>query len=289
MRQCDRLMRPLLGCRGTILTIALGGLLSLILYAYRAGFVSVSCDEFAKTVIACRGLGQPSEWFDGVWLPLHLALLAVTSLLTGDLLLASRLVSISFGVILVVALWGIGRQSGGNFGGALAAILGATHPLVVLLSGTAMVDICYVSMFILGLSFYLRVSYSPHPDPIDLFKACGLLTLACAFHYNAWIAVLLLVPFLLRDLYRAYLPRQVVATSLLLLGSFPFAWVAWNWVHSGHPLAFFAKHSEYSATFWAHLGWHASPRAAVKARSSMLSASIRRHSPFWHSRAWASF
>ncbi len=221
-----------------------------------------------------RGLGQPSEWFNNVWMPLHLVLIAVVSLITGDLFIASRLVSIVFGVVLLVVLWGIGRQYAGNWGGTLAAMLGATHPLVLLLSATAMVDICYVATFMLGLAYYSRFSQSPRPASVDLFAACGLFTLACAFHYNAWIAVLLMVPLLFRDLYRAALPRPIVAASLLVVASVPCAWVIWNWQRTGQPLAFFSQHRDYSENYWAHFGWHPSPLAAIKVLAPP-SASIR--------------
>jgi 4-amino-4-deoxy-L-arabinose transferase-like glycosyltransferase len=256
-------MRRNIGARLVLLMIPLGALLSMVLYAWSTGFISVSCDEFAKTVIASRGLSHPSEWFTGIWLPLHFVLIAGTSLVTGDQLLAARLVSIAFGVLLILALFGIGRQFGGNLGGALAAIVGATHPLVALLSATAMVDICYVAMLMMGLRFLLKVHHSPVANPIDRFVSCGFLTLACAFHYNAWIAVVILAPFLVRSLYRTELRPSIVLGSLLILGSVPCAWVVWNWVHRGKPLAFFSNHSEYSAHLWSHLGWHASPQAAV--------------------------
>ena len=83
-------------------------------------------------------------------------------------------------------------------------------------------------------------------------------------HYNAWIAVIIFAPFLLRHLYRGDLPFRVIAGSLLLLGSIPLTWVVWNWVRTGHPLAFFAEHSGYSAKVWAALGWHASAWNALR-------------------------
>jgi 4-amino-4-deoxy-L-arabinose transferase-like glycosyltransferase len=254
-----------IGIRLALVTIPLAALAALILYAYSTGFISVSCDEYDKTLTACRGLSDPSLWFARVWLPLHFPLIAGTSLLTGDLLLAGRLVSITFGAFLIVALFGIGRQFGGNPGGAFAAILGATHPLVALLSATAMVDICYVSTFIMGLRVYLKFHHSERPGPTELFAACGLFTLACAFHYNAWIAVLVLVPFLLRRLYLSGLRAPIIAGSLVVLGSVPCAWVGWNWAQTGKFLGFFSHHSEYSAHYWSHLGWEASPRASVAA------------------------
>ena len=117
-------MRRNIGARLALLLIPLGALLSMVLYAWSTGFISVSCDEFSKTVIASRGLSHPSEWFGGIWMPLHFVLIAGTSLVTGDLLLAARLVSLAFGALLILALFGIGRHFGGNLGGALAATVG---------------------------------------------------------------------------------------------------------------------------------------------------------------------
>jgi hypothetical protein len=268
-------MRTTIRAACATLLPAIAVLLTLIFCSYRAGFISVSCDEFAKMMIASRGLDQPSQWFAYVWLPLHLVMIGVTSLATGDLFLASRLISIIFGIVLVVALWGIGRQLAGVWGGALAAILGATHPLVVVLSATAMVDICYVATLVLGVSFYLRFSHAQAPRPRTLFAACSLFTLSCAFHYNAWIAVLLMVPLLLRDLVVGRVSRPIMVAGLVIVGSVPCGWIGWNWIETGNPLAFFSAHSDYSANFWAHNGWHASAGAGAEA----LFASIRVYSP----------
>jgi hypothetical protein len=259
-------MRWNIAPRWYYLLVALSGLFLLILYAYSTGFLSVSCDEYAKGVLAGEGLKRPNAWLTGVWLPFHLGLIGVTSVVTGDLWLASRLVSMFSGVVLVVSLWRIGRLLGGELAGGLAAALAATHPLVVLLSATAMVDIVYVALVVLALSLYLRFSYAETPRAINLFGACGALTIACGCHYNAWIAVAVFLPFLLRDLYRATLPRRVVLCALVLLGSVPAAWIAWNYrVHSGNPLFFLTQHTNYSANFWIQNGYHASARAAIRA------------------------
>lgn len=153
-------MQTIIKSRYAGLMIAFGGLILLILYAYHKNLIAISADEFAKIHTARLGLGDSAVWFNprGVWMPLHLILIGVTSLFANDWLIAVRIVSIAFGLVLVLAIWDIGRQLGGDRCGAIAAILGATHPLACLLSATAMADICYVSMFMMGLSFYLRFS-----------------------------------------------------------------------------------------------------------------------------------
>ena len=49
----------------------------------------------------------------------------------------------------------------------------------------------------------------------------------------------------------------------------------WNWIRTGEPLAFFSNHSEYSASYWAHIGWFPSTGAAVGA----ILDSVRLYSP----------
>ena len=158
--------------RWLCLMIAMGALVCLIVWAYSAGFVTVSADEFAKTVIAVAGITHPRMWFGQTWMPLHLCLIAMASALTDDLMLASRLVSIGFGLVLVIALWDLGRRFGGDLAGGLSAVFCATHPLVVLLSGTGMADICYVALLSCALSVYLRFAEAPAPvGPISLRPA----------------------------------------------------------------------------------------------------------------------
>ena len=167
--------------RSGILIVALVVLGALIFHGYSAGFIAICADDFSKTVLAARGLAVPSVWFRDVWLPLHLILIAIAGALTNDMLLGSRLVSIAFGMLLVAAMCGIGHQLGGKKGAALAAILGPTHPMVVLCSSSALVDICYVATFMLGLRFYLRATVPERPSRLFFLVACALFTLACAF------------------------------------------------------------------------------------------------------------
>ena len=188
--------------------------------------------------------------------------------------------SICFGVLLVVAVWGIGRQYGGVWGGALAAILGATHPLVVLLSATAMVDICYVATFMLGVRLYLRVCHSSNPSSIDLLAACGVFTRrvkAQAFHYNAWIVVPLLVS--LRALLRS-LPGPICPTRPVVIAG-PSCWVRYRarlgelelGANRRTARLFLPSIATTAASFWlTYFGWHPSPLAAIKALFHLVRA-----------------
>jgi hypothetical protein len=268
-------MRLRIGAGITWLPIAIATLVSLIACGFSAGFVTVGPDEYAKTLVASNGLRQPSLWFAEVWLPFHFILIAATSLVTHESFVASRLVSVFFGGILIAAVWRIGRQMGGDRAGGFAAMVAATHPLVLLHSATAMVDICYVALCILGVGLYLEALHSPRRRPYMYLTSCLSLTLACGFHYNAWIVVLLMIPIVLWALYQANLPRALVTAGLLILISFPLGWVCWYWIHSGHPLEFFSKHKDYSSTLFAHGGWMPTPLAVL----SVLYANVKSYSP----------
>lgn len=248
-----------------LLTVATGVavLVGLVLHAYLTGLGSVAADEFAKAIVAVRGLHQPSLWFDGTWMPSHYFLIALGYLLTGNLLVATRLISVCFGVLLIVSLWRVVRQADGEIGAAIALFLAATHSLVVLLSATGMADIAYVSLLVCGAGLYVRSTTHLHSRRMFL-ASCTALTLACAFHYNAWIAVVAFVPFVLFDLQAARHSGKAVVAGLLILGSVPAIWIVWNWFSLGDPTAFLAAHREYSAQRWTTWGWQASFPAAAR-------------------------
>ena len=63
---------------------------------------------------------------------------------------------------------------------------------------TGLFDILYVAIFILGLSYYGQWQRSCGLSA--LFVACLLFALACAFHYNSWLAVLVVGTLISYDL-----------------------------------------------------------------------------------------
>jgi len=220
---------------------------------YAGGFLSLTTDEFGKVFLAWHGLNDPAIWFDHVWLPGHFPLLAAAYVLVGDLLVASRLVSVLFGIVAIIGIYRLGQHLKADGVGGLAAILWATSPLAVWLSATGLVDILYVSLFILGLSYY--VQWQRSGEVSALYIACMWLGVSCAFHHNAWLAVMavgvLIGVDLIWDRSRSWLHGLL---GLSILGIVPIAWCAWNWFAHGDPLYFLHAHVEHSAGIYENMG-----------------------------------
>jgi 4-amino-4-deoxy-L-arabinose transferase-like glycosyltransferase len=69
-----------------------------------------------------------------VFPPLYPGLIGLVRFLAGDVEVAARVVSLIAGLALVAALHGVTREAFGDQVGRLAALLGATHPLLIALS-----------------------------------------------------------------------------------------------------------------------------------------------------------
>ena len=266
---------------GVVAVICLVG---LVLRMYAGGFLSLSADEFGKVTLAWIGLNKPAMWFNAPWLPSHFPLLAGAYLLIGNLLIASRLVSILFGIVAIIAIYRLGCHLKEESVGGLAAILAATSPLTVWLSATGLVDILYVALFIFGLSYY--VQWQRSGGLYALYVACTLFAVSCAFHYNAWLAGMAVGLLLGYDLvWGQNRNRLHVLLGLGILSIVPIAWCAGNWISEGDPLAFLYKHIHDSAPLYEN--WGASP-PSLKSAIYFLASKILDHGPVLAALALAS-
>ena len=145
--------------------------------------------------------------------------------------------------MVVFGVYRLSKQMDAGWAGAIATILCATHPLVVLLSATGLVEVLYAGAFILGLSYYVQ-----RPRTLSQFYvACALFALSCTFHYNAWLAVAPVGAAMLLDFIRGKeSERSSLFVGLCIIASFPVAWFIWNWLQHGSPLSFLNVHIEES-------------------------------------------
>lgn len=231
---------PFLSAERMVGIAAVGFLVTLVFYVYARGFISLSADEFAKAVAAWDG---PRTWFSLIWLPGHFPLIRMAYIVIGDLLTASRFVSILGGVVVVFGVYRLSRQMGAIWAGGIAAMLCATHPLVVLLSATGLVDIVYTGPFILGLSYYVQ-----RPLALSQFYvACTLFAVSCAFHHNAWLAVVPVGAAISFDFILGQRNNRLnLFVGLCIIALVPVAWCTWNLLQYGSPLSFLQGHVEES-------------------------------------------
>lgn len=248
----------------------------LIFQMYAGGFISLTADEFGKASLAWIGLNDPTMWFQHIWLPAHFPLLAAAYVTIGDLLMASRLVSVLCGFVAIIAIYRLGHYYRDAGVGALAAILMATSPLTVWLSATGLVDILYVAFFVLGFSYYIQ--WQRCRGLFALYIACGLFALSCAFHYNAWLAVMAVGMLLIYDLLCSSSRERLHGfLGLCILALVPVLWCAWNWFAHGDPLDFLHGHIVSSAPVYEQWGRQT---PTVKSSLYYLASSLLRHGPF---------
>jgi len=248
--------------------VSIGCLLALVFYVYARGFISLSVDEFSKVMVAWRGLQAPRVWFSWLWLPGHFLLLAIAYIGIGDLLTASRVVSILGGVVVVFGMYRLCKQIGDSWAGGIAAALCATHPLVVWLSATGLVDILYAASFFLGLSYYVQQPRTAS----HLYIACALFAISCAFHYNAWVAVAPLGAVIAFDIWRRR-DRLSLSLGLCMIVVVPLAWCIWNWLRDGDFFSFLHQQVEESTTTYEK--WGASPPSMKSAVFWLVETTLR--------------
>src|SRR5262245_49277023 len=163
------------------------------------------------------------------------------------------------------------KQIGDSWAGGIAAALCATHPLVVWLSATGLVDILYTATFFLGLSYYVQQPRTAS----HLYIACALFALSCTFHYNAWLVVAPLGAVIAFDIWGRR-NRLSLSLGLCTIVVVPLAWCIWNWLRDGDFFAFLHEHIKASAPTYEN--WGASS-PSLKNAVSWLVETIFRYNP----------
>lgn len=239
-----------------VLTVVCGLLLQAALLAYlvQHGFVSLSADEFSRSIRSQRWAAAPEfVWWSGVWMPAELYVHGMSHWLFDDPLtgprvtvfLSSCVLLLSF-ALLVRRMWGDGIVT------LIAVVMLATHPWYVALSGTPMLDVYYLACFIAGvyqLCCWLETSRDRH-----LVRAGVAFVLASAFHISSWLFIasvnLCLLPVVIAAI-RVGDRRRIL--RLIAYGALSGAFVAYyltaTWVMEGSLGAGIAEHTEYTRWF----------------------------------------
>lgn len=216
-------------------------------------------DAIARTELAEQWARAPhviSAFGNGAYQfgPLHLYLVGA-ALTWFDRDIASRLVSLIFGLLTIVPVFALTRHYFGGTSALLAAFGMAVWGLHVQVSTTGGSEALSLFLMWTAFAWFARAIYRPHIVPI----ACAALALnlAAATRYDAWMYIppLAVAPaWLVRD------RRAGVRTSLLFLLfclPFPIYWLAGNAIAHGD--AFYPL--DYIDDF--HASWAATERATM--------------------------
>ncbi len=195
-------------------------------------------DAVVRTELAERWLREPhliTSYGDGAFQfgPLHLYVVGFVLKVVPDRQLAGRLVSLLFGVLSVVPLYALTRRLFGWRAGVVAGLAFSVWGLHLQLSTTAASEA--LSLFLMLWVFALVAEGLDENRLGPIFGAAGVLNLACATRYDAWLFMpLLAVGLLLWGKDRVAAVTRAMGFGLLCL-PFPLLWMQGNELAHGDP------------------------------------------------------
>ncbi len=221
---------------------------------YRAGFQSLTADEFARVVLAARWAAQPHLVWQGVWLPFHLYLVGGALWLAPNLLWVPRALAMAAGALslllmyaLTLALFNKQRLA------LLSAALLALNPVHLWLSSTPLTEIFHTTLVLAGMAAFVR--FQRGAARRWLFLAAAALALANGFRFEAWMLSLVWSLYLGAMALHALARRRgapwrawLVAAALPWL--FPVLWLVGSYVETGSLLTFFSGVKSYKAQWY---------------------------------------
>jgi hypothetical protein len=239
--------------------------LALQLLLYRAGFISLTADEFGRTMAAASWALSPYLALRGTWLPFQMYLIGTLLRVWWDLLTVPRLVTTFFGLASILLSYLLAWQLFKNpLTAWVSAILATFSHLAVWLSATPLTEMPFTALIQAGLLFFIR--FLQGKKPADLYWCTIWLFLAGGFRLEAWVIAAILSIFLavrwLKLLYRAIKDRQPAQKTEALrwffhfalagcfLWIFPLFWIANDYHITGAPLRFAQEISSWKASHY---------------------------------------
>jgi hypothetical protein len=232
------------------------GRLFLQVMLYRSGFMSLSADEFGRTVLAARWAQNPQAIWSGVWLPFHMYLFGTALRLKWEMLYVPRIIVTVFGVISILLMYLLtSRLLESRRIGLISAFLLTVNPVHVWLSSTpltGMPNATFALGGILSLVLYLKYNKQRY-----IYLGAFALALANGFRYEAWMLSVLFSLALIGNgilLYKRgkFDSRQLfnLAFGYIIPWLFPIAWIIGNYVETGNPLYFLESIRAYKLTWY---------------------------------------
>ena len=231
------------------LSLLLLGKIGLEVAILAAGFISVSGDDFARTLIAHAWAKDPfiaSGRFGPAsvsWLPLPFWIVGSVLRVYPDLWLAPILTNLVLSLGTLVFAYLLGRRLFGDPVGLWAAIFIGVTPWHIWLSVSGMAEIALLFFVAGGLYFLVRWTDNPQPGTVIL----GVLAMLAAtavrpegwFYATGWSAYVGYCA--LGDLRRRRYARGVGLTLVAVVPwTFVAYWLAFNYRLGGHVLHFLA-------------------------------------------------
>jgi hypothetical protein len=238
------------------LSLLVSGRVLLQLFLYRSGFISLSADEFGRTILAARWAQSPHTVWHGVWLPFHMYIFGTALRIIWEMLYVPRIIVISLGAISILLMYMMAsRLLESRRIGLISAFLLAANPIHVWLSSTPLTAIPNATLiFATVLSHIL---YLKRNEQKYIFFGAFSLALANGFRFESWMFSIIYSISLVGNGTLLYWRKELDFRQSLYLvfGAiipwlFPIAWIVGNYVETDNPLFFLEFVRSYKLTWY---------------------------------------
>lgn len=163
---------------------------------YHAGFISLTADEFGRTIVAAEWVKHPTWEWKGAWLPFHRPLIGLFLKLHWELLWTPRIVTIIFGLLSIVFMFLLTKKLFDSYVvGLISAGLLSVNPLHVWLSSVPLTEMVSLTLVLIGV--WAFVGYMIDAKAKYLLVAGIMLGFASGFRIESWFFSAILSLFLL--------------------------------------------------------------------------------------------
>jgi len=223
------------------------------------GYVSLTADEYTRTLRAAEWARSPRFSFHGHWLPLHDYLLGAALHFHWDLFWTPRAIVLGWRLLSLVSLYSVTRRLFDERTALITIALVACNPWHVWLGATPLTEMPYIALIHAFAAFF--IAYYKGETTVALWLAATSLGLANGFRYESWffsaaLSTVMAIKWVCGRTRPMGLPssigREVVA--LAIVWSFPVLWLLGNWLETGDALYSFHATAAY------HWRWHANSR-----------------------------
>lgn len=231
---------------------------------YQDGFISVSADEFARSIRAARWAQNPSidiiNDVNDIWLPFEKYLNGSLLLMWPDVIWAPRLtVFIASCLLSIVLFFLIYELFNDYIIATISSILLIFHPWYAWLSGTPMLEMYYLLFFFLGV--YLFILWVKRDRKWYWFFAGLCMMVSTGFHVQSWVYVnlfnLITVAYLYQLIIQKDVRKIIQLLGLYFLGNLLIIiFSGIEFINTGNVFGFLASHTFYSE--WFYSGYNAS-------------------------------
>lgn len=227
---------------------------------FRKGFISVSADEFTRTIRALnwskKMIFDFGKDFTDVWLPFEKYLNGLALKIYPEAIITPRITVFLFSCVATISLFILLKLS---FESYTFAILGTTmisfQPWFVWLSGTPMLEMYYFPFLFFGIALVIYWLKNEKSKCAYLAGICFLI--GSGFHIQSWVFIniinLLVFVFLLTKIGKISKNQLLPYFSLFLISNFLII-IIWLYgmIQTGELLAPFRSHVNYSRWYYAY-------------------------------------